>query len=74
MNWKCALGLHQWRETSRWSSLFDTVNYICLVCGTVTERWEHPDRGELSMDPKVKAEQLESREERRQRALRDLNH
>lgn len=63
---------HDWIETHRWGNLFDVVKYICGTCGDETERWENPDRGELSMDPRVKAQQLTDREDRRVRELERL--
>jgi hypothetical protein len=55
------LGRHEWVEDYRTVGLFDIVYYGCAVCGEPKERWEYPDRGELSLDPKVRAEQKADR-------------
>ncbi len=65
-------GHHDWVEQNRFSQLFDIVNYVCSTCGEPKERWEHPDRGDLSLDPDIKAEQLERRERERQRAIEEV--
>jgi hypothetical protein len=58
------LGKHQWRETYRDSSLFDEVQYICTTCAERKERWEHPERGQLSLDPiKRKEQEIKARKE-----------
>lgn len=66
--WKCVFGFHDWFEQSRHVTLFDIVDYICVKCGAKTQQFEHPDEGQFSLDPKVKAKQKESLEEERLRA------
>lgn len=57
-SWKCKIGLHDWKETYRYSRLWDDVGYACRrECGAVREYAEFPDRGQYSMDKEVAAKQ-----------------